>query len=218
MTIICIGDSHGSFFSGLGTKEKPFMQAVYGQGSQKNALKQFKGTRIGAATAYQLHNKIPILESIINKEYKNGDTILFCFGEVDCRLHLPKRIILNAESEDSVVNECVERYYSVIKKFHTNGIKCAVWGVIGSNPPSLPYPTQYRVGTMQQRNKITILFNKLIKTRCQIDNIPFVSIFDIMVNDDLITNPTFIMDHIHLSQSVMPQTLKLFKEGGLIQD
>jgi hypothetical protein len=214
MVFLCIGDSHSSFFSGLGTKENKYMQPVYNEeGCQQNILPYFKAIRIGAATAYQLINKLPILENIVsdNKDH----SILFCFGEVDCRLHLPKRILVNNENEYNVVSECVDRYFQVIYHFHLKNIKCAVWGVIGSNPPSLPYPDMYKVGAMEQRNKITIVFNKLLKTKCEQYNIPFVSIFDTMVTN-YITDPKYIQDNIHLSQELMPKTLELFKDLNLL--
>jgi len=218
MTILCLGDSHASFFSGLGTKQNRYMQPVYGEeGKQQNIIPYFKSLRISgdATTAYQLMRRINVLEKIVNENYKEGDILLFCFGEIDCRLHMSKRILLNNEDVNSIVKECVDRYFKVILYFLDKKIKCAVWGVIGSNPPSLPYPNIYKVGTMEQRNKITILFNNLLKQKCDEYNIKFISIFDHMVVN-LVTNPECIQDNIHLSQILMPITIELFKKENLI--
>lgn len=205
-----MGDSHTSFFSGLGNKNTPYMQPIIFSGPQRNVIPQFKGIRIGPATAYQLHNKIPILDKVIKHFYKIDDSILFCFGEVDCRIHLPKRII-NGEDKTKVITECVERYFEVILKYQRKGVNCMVWGVIGSTYTGSGYPDQYKVGTMEERNSIAIEFNELLKMKCKEHNIKFISVFDYMVKD-LKTDPKCLQDQLHLSQHLMPITIKLFNE------
>ena len=84
--IHCIGDSHSSVFSG-----REEMQPIWPQRSDDNTS-FFKSYRIGPATAYQLSNKILIIQDIINKNVNSNDYVLFCFGEVDIRAHLIKQM------------------------------------------------------------------------------------------------------------------------------
>jgi hypothetical protein len=73
--IHCVGDSHSSVFSG-----KDEMQPIWPERSD-DKLSFFKSYRIGPATAYQLENKIPIIDEIV-KQLNSQDSLLFCFGEV----------------------------------------------------------------------------------------------------------------------------------------
>jgi hypothetical protein len=106
--IHCIGDSHSAVFSG---EEK--MQPEWPE-IASNTLPYFKSYRLGPATAYQLENKKHLIDDIISKHYQENDSLLFCFGEVDIRAHLIKQMSLQNLPLDSIVKECVDKYFSVI--------------------------------------------------------------------------------------------------------
>ncbi len=202
--IHCIGDSHASFFSG-----NDAMQNIW-PGRSNDILPYFKTYRIGPATAYQLHNKKAMIDSIV-KNISKDDYILFCFGEVDCRLHLGLQMKKNIDA----VQECVDRYFRVILHYKSLGYKVAVWGPIASNPPTRDYPAEYKTGSCEERNQITECFTKKLDDLCKQENIPLVTIFYDMVEGG-ITKDEYILDHIHLSQKAMPLAIEKFKEKGII--
>jgi len=210
--IHCIGDSHSAFFSGVED-----MQPVWPD-IAVNALPFFKSYRIGPATAYQLHTKQDIIESIYRTVEKE-DKIMFCFGEVDCRAHLIKQIFIQNRSIQDLVKECVERYLNAISYFSQNyPNRIIVWGPIASWCDQKQYSGP-SYGTNQERNVVTKLFNDLLKDKCAELGYEFISIFYEMLNEDLTTNGDFLEDwqgvHIHLSQRAMPLTLKKFQDQGL---
>lgn len=212
--IHCIGDSHSAVFSG---EEK--MQPIYPQPSN-DVTEYFKSYRIGAATAYHLSNKTTIINDIIKKKVNPNDSVLFCFGEVDIRAHLKKQMDIQKRGVKEIVKECVDRYMDVIKEYKNKGLNVMVWGPIASWHDSKPYTGGPSFGSNLERNNITKEFNEYCETLCEEYDIPFITIFNKMVNDDNITIPYFLDDwegsHIHLSQRSMPIILESFKERNLL--
>jgi hypothetical protein len=212
--IHCIGDSHSSVFSG-----KEEIQPIWPNLSD-DQMDQFKSYRIGAATAYQLHTKVPIINNIIESKVKKNDKVLFCFGEVDIRAHLIKQKDLQSREIQDIVKECVDRYMIVLKNYKYQNIDMYAWGPIASWHPSRQYTGGPSFGSCYERNLTTKYFNEYLNSECIKNNIGFVSIFDKMVDKDLITIPTYLDDwegcHMHLSQRAMPLILNEFKNQDLI--
>ena len=213
--IHCIGDSHSAVFSGIDR-----MVPVWPERSQ-DTLSNFRSYRIGAATAYKLEDKIPMLNDIIvNNINQQSDRILFCFGEVDIRAHLIKQSELRQVAVEELVNECVDRYFRVVLYYRELGYKTTAWGPIASWHDSKPYMGGPSFGTCLERNKATEMFNKRLEVRCNQYSVDFVTIFYKMIDDDGITIPSYLDDwegcHIHLNQTSMPLILEQFKEKELI--
>lgn len=212
--IHCIGDSHSAVFSG---EEK--MQDIWPMPAA-NTIPFFSSYRIGPATAFQLANKKEIIDSIISKVYKNGDHVMFCFGEVDIRAHLIKQSQQQNRDILEIVNECVERYFNVILEYKNRGVSVLVWGPIASWNNKKPYTGGPSFGTDLERNHVTKLFNEKLKEYCSQNEIKFVTLFYDMLNEDGTTNETYLDDwegsHMHLSQRAMPKIIEKFDEQGLI--
>jgi len=204
--IHCIGDSHSSIFSGT-----EVMQPVWPIRSS-DRLKNFRSYRIGPATAYQLENKIPILNQILNLVDKENDSVLFCFGEVDIRAHLKKQIDLQKKSVKEIVKECVGRYFKTILHYKSLGINVMLWGPIASWDTPKPYPGP-SFGSCLERNEITKEFNEYVKTLCESESISFFTIYYDMLLPNGKTN-TYYLDKtgIHLNDNSLELIKNVFKD------
>jgi hypothetical protein len=213
--IHCIGDSHASVFCG-----KEEMQPIWPQISD-DKTPFFKTYRIGAATAYQLDNKKPIINEIIRLKVDiKNDSVLFCFGEVDIRAHLLKQVELQKKSISEIVKECVDRYFSTLLYYKNLNIDVIAWGPIASWHESKKYTGGPSFGTCLERNIVTEEFNKYLEELCVKNNIKFVTIFYKMIDENKITNPYYLDNwegsHMHLSQTAMPLILNAFSEKKFI--
>lgn len=213
--IHCIGDSHASVFCG-----KEEMQPIWPIRSD-DRTPYFNTYRIGPATAYQLENKIPIIDEIFNKMVdKDEDYIMFCFGEVDIRAHLLKQVELQKRPYQDIVKECVDRYFKVLLHYKHLGFRIIAWGPIASWHESKPYTGGPSFGTCQERNAVTKEFNRYLEELCNNNSIGFVTIFHKMCDENLNTNPYYLDNwegsHMHLSQTAMPLILESFKEKKYI--
>jgi hypothetical protein len=184
-----------------------------------DVLPFFRSYRIGPATAYNLFNKIPIIDEIINTQVnKEEDTIVFCFGEVDIRAHLIKQVELQKKFILPVVRECVDRYYSVVSFYRDKGYKVAIWAPIASWSEKKPYRGP-SFGDDFTRNLYTSIFTFCLRQSCKDTDIKVLSILRAMLKDEL-TDPDYLDDwedcHIHLNLKAMPLIIEEFKEKGLI--
>lgn len=194
--IICIGDSHVSFFSGY-NKVLPIYPC---RGKNKNIF--FEPYRIGSVLAYNLiqlnttelgREKIfELLENIPKKS-----VLLFCFGEIDIRCHLIRQSNKQERPLSGVVQDCIDRYLIFINEVRLLDFKVIVFGAI---PTSYNYDPEYPFfGTMQQRNECTLIFNNLLRQNCEDLKINYISINKYLVNKNGLTKSEYFFDSLHLS-------------------
>src|SRR5882724_9349590 len=112
--LVCIGDSHASFFSGVDNRQVEYPD------QPTNTIPYLEGVRLGAVLAYSLHRLNTSTQGReklfdkLSKCNKNDCSILFCFGEIDCRYHLLKQAEEGNLPVQESVKDCVEKYFSVI--------------------------------------------------------------------------------------------------------
>ena len=187
--IYCIGDSHVSFFSGTNQ-----IQPLWPK-SGGDVISIFKTFRLGAVLAYNLceygtswkgrellsillDRRIAEEERIIPAESQ----ILLCFGEIDCRAHLLRQQQSQNRPISTVVEECVDRYLSVIKESKELGYRVIIWNVIPSTRSEKIANKEFPVfGTCAERNQVTRAFNKSLQEKCEAESIAFISIFDALI-------------------------------------
>ncbi len=189
--IHCIGDSHASFFSG-----KDQMQPVWPEGN-RGIYPQFQAYRLGAVLAYNLCKAnstsggrellLAVLDTIPAQ-----DTVMLCFGEIDCRIHIPKR--------GGDPKPCADRYASVVREVKER-FRTLVWHAVPSTPVD---GKDGAVGTCLERNAITREFNDRMQDHCEDMDVGFVSIFNKLLHPDGTTDSKYFMDDLHLSQLAMP--------------
>lgn len=143
---------------------------------------------------------------------------MLCFGEIDCRAHLLKQSVRRQKDIENTVKDCVDRYLKVILEIQTAGFSLMVWNVIPSIAKEITHTVKFPVyGTCEERNKITALFNLYLGNLCYRFRIPFISIFDKLVNDAGLTRTEFYLkDEQHLSQKAMPLALFEFNKNGIL--
>lgn len=212
--IYCIGDSHIGLFSGVDAKQPIWPQET------KDILPYFKTYKVGPALAYNLcqeNTKTMGREKLfeILQQIPHGSKVMFCFGEIDCRLHLlkqhnkQKRLLQllfrkERQSLESIVQKCVDRYFSVLKEVENLGFQILVWNAVASTTHNISDKEWPTYGSCEKRNQVTKLFNDYSKHFCKMNKWKFISIFEELIDKNGLTKMDFYRDAIHLSQKVMP--------------
>jgi tetratricopeptide (TPR) repeat protein len=198
--IHCIGDSHVFVFSGN--------EGIPGPSDYRDLLPFFKTYHLGEQTACDLTDQTEIIEGIIEKEVGPEDSVMFCLGEIDCRVHLLKQSEMQGRRLRFVVNDCISRYLKVLEALKRYGAKTLVWNVIPSsiNPgESGEYPAY---GDCSTRTKVSQMFNKILRGRCEKRGMTFISIFDNLIDENGMARTEYYSDGVHLSQKAMPFILE----------
>jgi hypothetical protein len=212
--IYCIGDSHVSLFTGTDT-----MPPVWPRKS-KDCLPFFRTFRLGPVLAYNLvqtgtttrgrEKLFDVLDSVVPK----GSRVMLVFGEIDCRVQFIRQSRKQNQPIDVIVAGCVERYFSVVLEIRDRGYQPLIWNVIATanHMPDGDFPT---VGTPQERNHAAKLFNQKLEDCCDVNGIPFISIFDSIVDENNHTNMGYFWDCVHLSQRAMPLAITAIQRYGI---
>lgn len=223
--IYIIGDSHVSVFSGLDYTDDGLrhIQPEFGscytlvQGNLKPVINKFEQRipyfcpiKIGSHTAYNSYKKIDKINQVIEEYNITGnDYIFFSFGEIDIRNHIGFHVGSEYSTLDEGINNCVDEYFKTIIYYKNKNLKVGVYAPpassIGNNSPK-------DFGDVILRNKMTIQFNRYLKSKCTENRILFKDISHEMVLENGTTDQKFILDDIHLSQHAMPLLINKFSD------
>ena len=152
-------------------------------------LKKVVGHHLGAVLCYSFGNENLKRCNISNFNIKNGDSVVFCFGEIDCRCHIKKHIN-NENTYQHIIDNIVSKY---IKAIQLNIKKCKVklkniciYNVV---PPIEKHNTKENrkypfLGSDQERKSYTLYFNKKLKEKCNENNWIFVDVYDKYCDDN----------------------------------
>ncbi len=225
--IYIIGDSHVSIFSGVDTKENGQMhiQPEFGycytlsQGKLRLSINPFEkklphflAIKVGSHTAYNSFNKLPKIEQAIS-EYaiESNDYIFMCFGQIDVQHHLIPNSIKNKTTVNEEIYVCVDKYMETLnylKEKHPN-IKIGAYGAPATSIGCGEDPKISKEKAIEY-NKITLLFNEYLKSKCEENDILFKDISKKLLLPDGSTNNEFVVDDIHLSMQTIPLIINEF--------
>lgn len=115
-------------------------------------------------------------------DIENGDTIIFCFGEIDCRAHIHKHITADRGYE-SIIDELVDNYFEAIElNITTSELELHKIGVFNVVPPNNGGTRNHdwsgisRAGNLRKR--FVIYFNQRLAEKCQEYGYWFVDVYD----------------------------------------
>ena len=123
------------------------------------------------------------------RNIQNGDTIIFCFGEIDCRCHIHKYVKIT-NSYQFIIDNIVEKYFDAIKlnisvsPVSLNNV--CVYNVVPpihtyNTPPNPDYPY---LGTDQDRKKYVLYFNEKLKEKCSQNNYIYFDVYKKYADSD----------------------------------
>jgi hypothetical protein len=132
---------------------------------------------------------------------KENDTIVFCFGEIDCRCQIHKRIS-NSNPYDVMINNIVHKYFEKIEIMVKSlpKVKIFVFNVV---PPvrrnetceNKDYPF---LGTDDDRKKYVLYFNNEIKKKCLEYNYGYFDVYDKYVDENGFLNKNLSDGSVHI--------------------
>ena len=139
---------------------------------------------------------------IRNFNIKDGDTIVFCLGEIDCRCHIHKHINKINTYQD-IINNIIDNYFEAIKLKNI-----CVYNVV---PPVQKYNTienlEYPyLGSDEERKKYVLYFNKKLKEKCIENNYIFFDIYDKYIDENGFLNKLLSDGNVHIKEDIFIKT------------
>jgi hypothetical protein len=129
-------------------------------------------------------------------------TVIFCFGEIDCRCHIYKY----KEDYQKNIDDIVEKYFMMIDRNNklVPNLKICVYNVV---PPAqklgsgvnraFPY-----LGTDQERQLYTKYMNSKLKEYCTLREYTFFDVYDLYTDENGCLSKTFKDANVHIKNPV----------------
>lgn len=138
---------------------------------------------------------------------QDGDIVIFCFGEIDCRCHVFKHIKKNVTYQE-IIDDIVCKYIDAIKiNIQNCGAKLkeiCIYNVVPAvqkhNTPeckSVPY-----LGSDEERKSYVLYFNKRLKEECDLNNWIFFDIYDKYVDKNGFLNKKYSDGVVHIKDGI----------------
>ena len=144
---------------------------------------------------------------IRNFNINDGDTIVFCLGEIDCRCHVHKHIT-DALTYQVIIDNIVENYFEAIKlNISISQIKLKNICVYNIVPPIEKYNTSENhnypyLGTDEERKQYTLYFNKKIKEKCIEKNYTFFDIYNNYIDENGFLRKDLSDGNVHIGNGI----------------
>ena len=144
---------------------------------------------LGATLCYSFGKEKLNRCDIRNFNIKDGDTIVFCLGEIDCRCHIHKHITETTRYQD-IINNIVDNYFEAIElNVSISQIKLKNVCVYNVVPPIQKYntgenPEYPHLGTDEERKHYTLYFNEKLKEKCIEKKYIFFDIYNNYIDEN----------------------------------
>jgi len=182
MAIHTVGDSGG------GETAQPDITKGQITASKKNGWPwNVKHHHIGAVLCFNFGIKKLDLVDISEFDLKNGDTLIWSFGEIDCRCHVYKHVN-ESTTYQSIIDKMIDNYFEAIKlNLNKLSIKLREVCVYNVVPPSREsdcpgIDTPY-VGTDEERKLAYLYFNKILDKKCKENGYTFIDVYNKYVDE-----------------------------------
>ena len=144
---------------------------------------------------------------IRNFDIKDGDTIIFCLGEIDCRCHVHKYITDTITYQD-IIDDIVDNYFEAIElNVSVSQIKLKNVCVYNVVPPIQKHNTYENyefpyLGTDEERKQYVLYFNKKLKEKCIEKNYIFFDIYNNYIDENGFLRKDLSDDNVHIQNGI----------------
>ena len=135
----------------------------------------------------------------------NGDTVIFCFGEIDCRCHVHKHIKKDIDYKQ-IIDIIVKNYFKQIQNAVNtfNHLNTVIYNVV---PPIQRHNTvenmQYPyLGTDDERKAYVLYFNEKLKQTCIEYNFLFFDVYNNYIDSNGFLNKSLSDNSVHIRDGI----------------
>jgi len=140
-------------------------------------------------------------------DIKDGDTIIFCLGEIDCRCHIHKYVTETTTYQD-IINIIVDNYFEAIQlNISISQIKLKNICVYNVVPPIQKYntlenPEYPYLGTDEERKQYVLYFNQKLKEKCIEKKYIFFDIYNNYIDENGFLRKDLSDGNVHIGNAI----------------
>ncbi len=160
--------------------------------------------KLDGKTAYNLerHEKklLRILEPLREKE------LIFCFGEVDIRIHIKYKHQQLGTPVDQLLDKTAARYTSYVSRLREQGYRIHIFNVVPTGDYQGAEARKWKQGlaypftaSQEERSDYTVKLNNYYRSYCSQLQIPFIDIYQHLVDEQGRRKQELIFDYAHLN-------------------
>jgi len=138
---------------------------------------------------------------------QDGDTIVFCLGEIDCRCHIHKHIT-NTTTYQEIIDTIVNNYFEAIElNVSTSQIKLKNVCVYNVVPPIQKYntfenPEYPYLGMDEERKQYVLYFNEKLKEKCNEKKYIFFDVYNKYIDANGFLRKDLSDGNVHIKNGV----------------
>ncbi|MBL4902211.1 MAG: SGNH/GDSL hydrolase family protein [Desulfocapsa sp.] len=169
--------------------------------------------KLDGKTAYNLEHHEKKLLRILNPLHDKE--LVFCFGEVDVRLHIKYKHLQLGTPVQQLIDKTAWRYTSYVHELRKAGHRIHIFNVVPTGDfrgedaekwkRGLTYPF---TATFEERSSYTEQLNAAYGSYCREFQIPFIDIYEYLVDDQGQRREDLIFDYAHINNSCADLVLK----------
>ena len=137
-----------------------------------------------------------------------GDSVCFCFGEIDCRCHVHNHS-LNGKNYKEIINNLTNNYFNAIHQNENlyKNIKIFVYNVVPPLKDNHRVVIKHKtindygfpfVGSQDDRLKYVTYFNECLDKKCKEYGYNFIDVYDEYSNEDKFMKIEYSDNHVHI--------------------
>lgn len=162
---------------------------------------------LGAILCYSFGKEKLNRCNIGNFDIKDNDSIIFCFGEIDCRCHIHKNIT-TIKPYKTIIDEIVHNYSDAIKiNLENCKVKLKHICIYNVVPPvkkcntgeNKEYPY---IGSDEERKKYVLYFNMCLKNKCEENNWIFFDVYNSYIDNDGFLSKKLSDGNVHIKNGI----------------
>jgi hypothetical protein len=162
---------------------------------------------LGAKLCYTFGREILNLCDIRKYDINDGDSLIFCFGEIDCRCHVHKHITATTPYRnviDSIIDSYITAINININNSDINLKNICIYNVV---PPIERYNTyenieQPYLGSDQERKQYVLYFNQILREKCNENNWVFFDIYNKYIDNNGYLNKQLSDGNVHIKNGI----------------
>tara|TARA_B110000483_G_C17978459_1_gene458765 strand:- start:103 stop:705 length:603 start_codon:yes stop_codon:yes gene_type:complete len=162
---------------------------------------------LGAKLCYTFGREILNLCDIRKYDINDGDSLIFCFGEIDCRCHVHKHITATTSYRD-VIDSIIDSYITAINiNIYNSDINFKNICIYNVVPPIERYNTyenieQPYLGSDQERKQYVLYFNEILRDKCNENKWVFFDIYNKYIDNNGYLNKQLSDGNVHIKNGI----------------